>query len=64
MEKIKRVLRVLALVLLIGLASIGMTVTGAAPALPKNREKYLTETEQTEKKEDENEDTELNEEKS
>lgn len=53
MKKFRRFLRVLGLVVFISLASVGMPMTGAAPVLSQNREKYLQRTEQTERKEDE-----------
>ena len=48
MKNIKRVARICGLVLLMILASVGMGITGAAPALPKNRERSADNKMQTE----------------
>jgi hypothetical protein len=51
MGQSKKWLRMLALVVFMVLASVGMSITGAAPTLAKNRERYFAETEQVEKRE-------------
>lgn len=61
MKRYKRVLRVLALSVFMLLAVTGIGLTGAAPALVRNREKYLVQTEQTENREDEDEETQVHE---
>lgn len=61
MKRYKRVLRVLALSVFMLLAVTGIGLTGAAPALARNREKYLVQTEQTENREDEDEETQTHE---
>ena len=48
MKKIKRITRICGLVLLMLLASVGMGITGAAPVLPKNRERLADNKTQTE----------------
>lgn len=53
MEKYKRFFRVVLLAVFMGLALVGVTLTGAAPVRPQNKNLY--ETEQTEKKEEEDE---------
>lgn len=53
MTKFKKVLRVTALVLFMILASVGVGISGAAPTLARNREKYFTQMEQVDTKEEE-----------
>jgi len=43
MEKIKRALRLTMLIFLMVLASIGLSITGAAPQLPKDKETVMEE---------------------
>lgn len=39
MKKLKKILRILSLILFIVLASVGVGIGGAAPVLPKSKEK-------------------------
>ena len=48
MKKFKRVARICGLVLMMILALVGMGITGAAPVLPKNRERLGDNKMQTE----------------
>lgn len=41
MEKIRRTLRLIFLIFLMVLASVGLSITGAAPTLPKEKETYI-----------------------
>jgi hypothetical protein len=41
MEKIRSILRLIFLIFLMVLASIGLSITGAAPTLPKDKETYI-----------------------
>ena len=41
MKKIRRALRLIFLIFLMVLASIGLSITGAAPTLPKEKETYI-----------------------
>ncbi len=41
MEKIRRALRLIFLIFLMVLASVGLSITGAAPTLPKEKETYI-----------------------
>ena len=43
MEKIKRAMRLSLLICLMVLASIGLSITGAAPPLPKEKETVMEE---------------------
>ena len=43
MEKIKRAMRLSILIFLMVLASIGLSITGAAPTLPKEKETVMEE---------------------
>ena len=41
MEKIRRTMRLIFLIFLMVLASVGLSITGAAPTLPKEKETYI-----------------------
>ncbi len=43
MEKIKRAMRLSVLIFLMVLASVGLSITGAAPPLPKEKETVMEE---------------------
>lgn len=62
MKKLKKILKLTGIICLIFLASVGMGLTGAAPVLPKNRERCIdnqVKTELVEAKESEMQSTEI-----
>ncbi|MBB5634335.1 hypothetical protein HDF26_002999 [Pedobacter cryoconitis] len=52
MQRIQKVLRLIGMVLLIGLASFGLSVGGAVP-IPAGRQKYPSENVETKEEKDE-----------
>jgi hypothetical protein len=53
MEKLKRALRLSVLICMMVLASIGMSITGAAPVLPKHKEAVMEDESKSKKNNDE-----------
>jgi hypothetical protein len=49
MEKFKRALRLTILIFLMLLASLGMSITGAAPVIPKHKETIMDDETRTKK---------------
>jgi len=55
MEKVKRALRLAYLITLMVLASVGMSISGAAPVIPKHKETVMEDEAKTQKNNEEEE---------